>query len=62
MKEDALITFLVGRFGVKAKAVKAKLESVSDNRLQALLVLAGTCPDLETFHEALAPRRGKRGL
>ncbi len=60
--ETALITFLVSRFGTKAEAVKADLKKVRDDRLKDLLVFAGTCPDLDAFHQSLAPRRGKRGL
>ncbi len=60
--ETALVTFLVSRFGTKAEAVKADLKKVRDDRLKDLLVLAGTCPDLDAFHQSLAPRRGKRGL
>jgi hypothetical protein len=60
--EAALAAVLEARFGAKAKAVKADLKTVRDDRLKDLLALAVNCPDLDTFHQALAPRRGKRGL
>jgi hypothetical protein len=60
--EAAFITVLVARFGAKAKAVKAELKEVSDNRLKALLRLAAICPDLDSFRKALTPRGGKRGV
>ena len=52
--EAALVTVLVTRFGATAEAVKAALKRVRDDRLKDLLVLAGTCPDLDAFHQALA--------
>jgi predicted transposase YdaD len=61
-KEDDVVTVLVTRFGAKAKAVKAELKKVRDDRLEALLALAVTCPDLDAFRKQLVPRRGKRGV
>ena len=60
--EAALVTVLVTRFGPKAEAVKAELKEVSDKRLKALMSLVVTCPDLDTFRQASAPRKRKRGL
>ncbi len=60
--EVAVVTVLVARFGAAAEAVKTELKAIRDDRLKDLLVLAGTCPDLNTFRQALAPRTRKRRI
>jgi hypothetical protein len=60
--EANLVTVLVARFGPKAKAAKAELKRVRDDRLKSLFSIAVNCPDLDAFRKELSPRRGKRGV
>jgi hypothetical protein len=59
--EVAVLTVLVARFGVEAETLKSELEAIGNVRLKKLLGIAGTCSDLDSFREQLAPRRRKRG-
>jgi hypothetical protein len=49
-----LMTFLVGRFGAPAEALRAEIETIHDEtRLEALVGQAATCGNLEAFHKSL---------
>jgi hypothetical protein len=37
--------------------LKAELKAIDDPRLEKLIALAATCPDLESFRQQLAPPR-----
>ncbi len=58
--EGALLIVLVARFGAEAEAMQTELKSIRDDRLKNLLVLAGTCPDLDSFRAQLPRRSPKR--
>ena len=45
---------LAARFGVDAKGWEAELNSVDDGRLDRLIELSATCPDLESFRKHLS--------
>ena len=59
--EAAVVRVLVARLGASDKAVKAELKKVRDDKLEELVTLAATCPDLDTFRNELATRTRKRG-
>jgi hypothetical protein len=53
-KVEDLMTFLVGRFGSKAKALETEIRTINDEaRLQELVEQAATCRTLESFRERL---------
>ncbi|MFI5454337.1 MAG: hypothetical protein ACHRXM_02700 [Isosphaerales bacterium] len=59
---ESLMTLLLARFATEAQGMKTGLEAIEDKvRLNELIKLAATCPDLESFRKQLAPRRRRRG-
>ena len=52
---DALMTFLVGRFGTKAEALKTELKAIDDEgRLKELVKHSATCRSLGSFRKRLS--------
>jgi len=52
--QTAVATFLEARFGLVPADLKSKLTAIGDlPRLESLVRLAATCPDLEVFIETL---------
>ncbi len=53
---ETLITFLIARFGSKAKSLETELETISDeSRLQDLVKHAATCRTLNSFRKHISP-------
>jgi hypothetical protein len=54
---DDLMTFLVGRFGAKAEALKTDLQAIDDEaRLKELIKHAATCRTLSSFRKQLSTK------
>jgi hypothetical protein len=54
---DDLMTFLVGRFGAKAEALKIDLQAIDDEaRLKELIKHAATCRTLSAFRKQLSTK------
>ncbi len=54
-KIEVLMTFLVGRFGSKAKALETEIKGIDDEaRLQALVEHAATSRTLDSFRKHVA--------
>jgi hypothetical protein len=52
---QAIIEFLVARFGVEAEEVANRLDAIDDDvRLKEIVKLAAECPDLSSFRNQLA--------
>jgi hypothetical protein len=53
-ERQAIVRVLVARFGEKASALKAELDTIDDkSRLEALITLAARCRNLEAFRKRL---------
>jgi len=53
---EALMAFLVGRFGSRAKALETQIQAINDEtRLQELVEHAATCRTLSSFRKQLTP-------
>jgi hypothetical protein len=53
---ETLITFLVARFGPKAKSLETELNAINDeSRLQELAKHAATCRTLSSFRKQVSP-------
>jgi hypothetical protein len=53
---DTILVILKDRFGtVPREVIRLLREVIDEKKLQQLAVLAGKCPDLEEFREALSP-------
>ena len=51
---EALMTFLVGRFGTKAQAIETEIKAIDDTaRLRELIKHAATCRTLAAFRKKL---------
>ncbi len=60
MAEKAIVGVLAARFGPEAKSVRSTLRTIAEGRLEGLVSVAATCPDLVSFREQIAPRKRKR--
>jgi hypothetical protein len=60
MAEKAVVDVLAARFGPEAKSVTSALKTIAECRLEELVSVAATCPDLASFREQVAPRKRKR--
>jgi hypothetical protein len=58
--ERHIIQVLRARFGAEPRALKGELKALEDDQLDEFVVLAATCPDLESFRKQLPPRKQKR--
>ena len=54
-KREAILDFLVSRFGPPAKELEVELNAVEYDRLSDLVKLAAKCRFLSSFRKQLAP-------
>ena len=55
-RQEDIVRVLVARFRIAAPDVEAELNSINDDdRLNELVDLAATCPDLDSFRKQLSP-------
>ncbi len=55
-RRESILRALVARFRVTAPDIEAMLKSIGDDeRLNQLVDLAVTCPDLDSFRKQLSP-------
>ncbi len=55
-RQNDILRILIARFRIAAPDLEAELNSIDDDdRLNELVDLAATCPDLDSFRKQLSP-------